>query len=169
MTWIWWSQDFIVLFHDDCSPWEREVVILPTLLLRKEVIHPHLPVRIPCYDLVLIADLAVAEPLHKWLRSPASGIADFAGLTGSVYKKWERIHRNLLICDYYRFQLHEGKLQPSIRTEGPFRGLAQLYSVATRCRLHCRMCVAPDVRDMLTWRRPLLPPCYQQGSLPWHL
>ena len=25
-------------------------------LLRKEVIHPHLPVRIPCYDLVLIAD-----------------------------------------------------------------------------------------------------------------
>ena len=29
------------------------------LLLRKEVIHPHLPVQIPCYDLVLIANLAV--------------------------------------------------------------------------------------------------------------
>ena len=26
------------------------------LLLRKEVIHPHLPVGIPCYDLILIAD-----------------------------------------------------------------------------------------------------------------
>jgi hypothetical protein len=25
------------------------------LLLRKEVIQPHLPVRLPCYDLVLIA------------------------------------------------------------------------------------------------------------------
>ena len=30
-----------------------------TNLLRKEVVHPHLPVRIPCYDLVLIANLAV--------------------------------------------------------------------------------------------------------------
>ncbi len=27
------------------------------LLLRKEVIHPLLPERIPCYDLVLVADL----------------------------------------------------------------------------------------------------------------
>ena len=26
------------------------------LLLRKEVIQPHLPVRLPCYDLVLITD-----------------------------------------------------------------------------------------------------------------
>ena len=34
----------------------------PTQLLRKEVIHPHLPVRIPCYDLVLIANLAVEGP-----------------------------------------------------------------------------------------------------------
>ena len=25
------------------------------MLLRKEVIQPHLPVRLPCYDLVLIA------------------------------------------------------------------------------------------------------------------
>ena len=30
-------------------------MILPVLLLRKEVIQPHLPVRLPCYDLVLIA------------------------------------------------------------------------------------------------------------------
>lgn len=123
--------------------------LLP-LLLRKEVIHPHLPVRIPCYDLVLIANLAVEGPLSYELRSPASGAADFAGLTGSVYKERERIHRNLLICDYYRFQLHAGEFQPAIRTEEPFGGLAQGHPVATCCRLHCRMCVAPDVRDMLT-------------------
>jgi hypothetical protein len=96
-------------------------VIPPTHLLRKEVIHPHLQVRIPCYDLVLIADLTVEGPVHCWFRSPASGAADFAGLTGSVYKERERIHRNLLICDYYRFRLHEGELQPSIRTERPFK------------------------------------------------
>ena len=119
-------------------------------LLRKEVIHPHLPVGIPCYDLVLIVDLTVEGPISCEFESPASGVIDFAGLTGSVYKERERIHRNLLICDYYRFRLHEGGLQPSIRTEGPFVGLAQACAVATHCRLHCRMCVALDVRDVLT-------------------
>ena len=92
----------------------EEVVMLLPSLLRKEVIHPHLPVRIPCYDLVLIANLAVEGPLSYELRFPASGVADFAGLTGSVYKERERIHRNLLICDYYRFRLHAGELQPAI-------------------------------------------------------
>jgi len=80
------------------------------------VIHPHLPVRIPCYDLVLIANLTVEGlfPSEEGLQSPASGAADFAGLTGSVCKERERIHRTLMICDYYRFQLHEGEFQPSI-------------------------------------------------------
>jgi len=38
---------------------------LNLVLLRKEVIHPHLPVRIPCYDLVLIANLAVEGSLSR--------------------------------------------------------------------------------------------------------
>ena len=78
------------------------------------MIHRHLPVAIPCYDLTLIANLAVEEPASYEFRSPASGVANFAGLTGSVYKERERIHRNLLICDYYRFRLHAGELQPAI-------------------------------------------------------
>ncbi len=35
------------------------------LLLRKEVIQPHLPVRLPCYDLVLITDPTFDSSLHK--------------------------------------------------------------------------------------------------------
>ena len=87
--------------------------LLP-ILLRKEVIHRHLPVAIPCYDLTLIANLAVEGPFSCELRSPASGATNFAGLTGSVYKERERIHRNLLICDYYRFRLHALELQRTI-------------------------------------------------------
>ena len=37
------------------------------LLLRKEVIHPHLPVRIPCYDLTPIINPTLDGSLHKWL------------------------------------------------------------------------------------------------------
>jgi hypothetical protein len=87
---------------------------MPVSLLRKEVIHPHLPVRIPCYDLVLIADLAVVAPISCELGSSTSGVANFAGLTGSVYKERERIHRDLLIRDYYQFRLHGGGFQPPI-------------------------------------------------------
>ena len=35
------------------------------MLLRKEVIQPHLPVRLPCYDLVPIASPTFDGSLHK--------------------------------------------------------------------------------------------------------
>ena len=76
--------------------------------IRKEVIHPQLRLGIPCYDLSFIAEFGL--PRHN--RSSAT--PDFAALTGGVYKTRERIHRNMLICDYYRFRLHEVKLQTSI-------------------------------------------------------
>ena len=31
------------------------------ILLRKEVIQPHLPVRLPCYDLALLTDLTLGD------------------------------------------------------------------------------------------------------------
>jgi len=35
------------------------------VLLRKEVIQPHLPVRLPCYDFVPIADPTFDSSPHK--------------------------------------------------------------------------------------------------------
>ena len=61
------------------------------MLLRKEVIQPHLPVRLPCYDLVLITDPTFDGSLQK-VGPPASGVTDFHDLTGGVYKARERIH-----------------------------------------------------------------------------
>ena len=37
----------------------------PTKLRRKEVIQPHLPVRLPCYDLVPITSLTLDGSPHK--------------------------------------------------------------------------------------------------------
>ena len=64
-------------------------------LLRKEVIQPHLPVRLPCYDLVLITSPTFDSSLPKRVRPPASGVTDFHDLTGGVYKPRERIHRSV--------------------------------------------------------------------------
>jgi hypothetical protein len=45
-----------------CSPCKQQGW---HMLLRKEVIQPHLPVRLPCYDLVLITDPTFDGSLHK--------------------------------------------------------------------------------------------------------
>ena len=65
------------------------------VLLRKEVIQPHLPVRLPCYDFVPIADPAFDGSLPQGVRPPASGVTDFRDVTGGVYKARERIHRSV--------------------------------------------------------------------------
>lgn len=69
-------------------------------LLRKEVIHPHVPVGIPCYDLTPVIDPTFDGSLPERVMPPASGITNSHGLTGGVYKARERIHRDMLIRDY---------------------------------------------------------------------
>ena len=56
---------------------------------KKEVFQPHLPVRLPCYDLAPVTSFA----LGRSSRSRTSGTPSFHGLTGGVYKARERIHR----------------------------------------------------------------------------
>ena len=67
--------------------------------LRKEVIQPPLPIRLPCYDLTLIIDPTFDGVLLA-VRLPASGVSDSHSVTGGVYKARERIHRGMLIRDY---------------------------------------------------------------------
>ena len=68
-------------------------------LLRKEVIQPHLPIRLPCYDFTPVIGLTFDGcPLP--VNSPASGAPNSHGVTGGVYKARERIHRGMLIRDY---------------------------------------------------------------------
>ncbi len=64
-------------------------------LLRKEVIQPHLPVRLPCYDFVPIASPTFTRSPPQRVRPRVSGVADFRDVTGGVYKARERIHRGV--------------------------------------------------------------------------
>ena len=68
-------------------------------LLRKEVIHPHVPVGIPCYDFTPIINPTL-DSSSLSVRPPASGVINSRGVTGGVYKARERIHRDMLIRDY---------------------------------------------------------------------
>jgi hypothetical protein len=68
-------------------------------LLRKEVIQPHLPIRLPCYDFTPIISPALDGSFPK-VAIPASGVSDSHSVTGGVYKARERIHRGMLTRDY---------------------------------------------------------------------
>ena len=60
----------------------------------KEVIQPHLPIRLPCYDFTPVIGHTVASaPLA--VKLPASGATNSHGVTGGVYKARERIHRDI--------------------------------------------------------------------------
>ena len=69
------------------------------LFLRKEVIQPHLPIRLPCYDFTPVIGPAFGSSLLA-VGSLTSGVTDSHGVTGGVYKTRERIHRDILIRDY---------------------------------------------------------------------
>lgn len=69
------------------------------LYLRKEVIQPQVPLRLPCYDFTPVAEPTVVACLLAVSVTP-SGKPNSHGVTGGVYKARERIHRGMLIHDY---------------------------------------------------------------------
>ena len=64
-------------------------------LPRKEVIQPHLPVRLPCYDFVPVAAPALGRcpPLAR-VSPRTSRLDNSHDVTGGVYKAREHIHRS---------------------------------------------------------------------------
>jgi hypothetical protein len=60
-------------------------------LPEKEVIQPHLPVQLPCYDFTLVTSPAFDIPLLA-VKVMTWGMASSHSVMGSVYKARERIH-----------------------------------------------------------------------------
>ena len=81
------------------NPFRPYLILKNKITPWKEVIQPHLPVRLPCYDLVPVTCLTLNSFFPK-VRTLSLGTADFHDLTGGVYKTRERIHRSVLTYDY---------------------------------------------------------------------
>ena len=76
-----------------------ESPLIDQIILRKEVIQPQVPLRLPCYDLVPIAEFTFGT-YSLAVSTVTSGASHFRGLTGGVYKAQEHIHRGMLTRDY---------------------------------------------------------------------
>ena len=119
------------------------------MFFKKEVIQPHLPVRLPCYDFTLVTNSTLGI-LFQMVRVTTLGITSFHGVTGGVYKARERIHR--CIADQRLLAI-----PPSCRRVAAYNPnlervyrLASLHRFASHCLVQCSTCVAQGVRGMLT-------------------
>ncbi len=81
------------------SPQRCPIAIPDAATLGKEVIQPHRPVQLPCYDFVPVTSPAFGSSLRK-VSFLTSGVTSFHDVTGGVYKPRERIHHSMLTCDY---------------------------------------------------------------------
>ena len=63
------------------------------------MIHPHVPVGIPCYDFTPVTSITLGSSLLA-VRILTLGTPNSHGVTGGVYKTRERIHPDMLIRDY---------------------------------------------------------------------
>ena len=135
------------------NPWNRTKLAEPSrnpfVNPLKEVIQPHLPVRLPCYDFTPVTNSTLGVLLQK-VRVTTSGITSFHGVTGGVYKARERIHRCIadqrllaIPTSCRRVAAYNPNLERVSR-------LASLCRVASHCLAHCSTCVAQGVRGMLT-------------------
>ena len=115
------------------------------LFSRKEVFQPHLPVRLPCYDLALVTGFTLGSSL----RSPTSGTPSFHGLTGGVYKARERIHRIMADIRLLAIPASRSRVADSDPNCDGFYRFAPARAVAALCAHHCSTCVAQDVRAVM--------------------
>ena len=67
--------------------------------LLKEVIQPQLPLRLPCYDFTPVIDPTFGRCFLA-VSTRTSGVTNFHGVTGGVYKPRVRIQRGVLIHVY---------------------------------------------------------------------
>ena len=112
---------------------------------RKEVFQPHLPVRLPCYDLAPVTGITLARSS----RSRSSGTPGFHGLTGGVYKARERIHRAMADARLLANPASWSRVADSSPNYDRLWRFAPGHPVAAPCTGHCNTCVAPGVRAVL--------------------
>ena len=121
------------------------LVVIP----RKEVIQPHLPVRLPCYDFVPVTSPTLGRCLLA-VSPRTSGVSHFHDVTGGVYKARVLIHRRMADRRLLATPPSWGRVAaPNLNCDWCSR-FAASYLVAAHSPSHCSVCVALVVRAMRT-------------------
>ncbi len=118
-------------------------------LLRKEVIQPQVPLRLPCYDFIPVTTHTLGHCLLA-VGSCTSGTNDFHDVTGGVYKARERIHGVVADTPLLAIPASWRRVAASNPNWAQFLGLPPPRGIGSFCTEHCSTCAALAVRAMLT-------------------
>ena len=113
------------------------------------MIQPQVPLRLPCYDFVPVMNHTVASASPK-VGLLASGTIHSHDVTGGVYKARERIHRAIADARLLATPTSCGRVAAHNPNYDRLSGLAPPRGLATHCTGHCSVCVALDIKAMLT-------------------
>ena len=119
------------------------------LLLRKEVIQPQVPLRLPCYDFIPVTTHTLGGCLLA-VGAPTSGTSDFHDVTGGVYKARERIHAVVADTALLAIPASCRRVAACNPNWAQFLGLPPPRGFGSFCTEHCSTCAAQGVRAMLT-------------------
>ena len=131
-----------------------------SLPLDEAIFHPHIPVRIPCYDLSPVIGFTLG---HYWLAD--FGRPQLPCLDG----RWVQDPGTYSPChDWYTITSDSNFMRSSCRPQSELRRVFSDWLHVTASlqfiTRHCNTGVAPDIRVMLIWRHPHLPPGYTGQS-----
>ena len=115
----------------------------------KEVIQPHLPVGLPCYDFIPVISLTLDASLLA-VKPAASGKTNSHDVTGGVYKTRERIHGDVADSPLLAIPSSCSRVADYNLNCDRLYGFAPPCGLAAFCTDHCSTCVAPDIRAMRT-------------------
>ena len=119
------------------------------LLLRKEVIQPQVPLRLPCYDFIPVTTHSLGSCLLA-VSALTSGTNDFHDVTGGVYKARERIHAVVADTALLAIPASCRRVAACNPNWAQFLGLPPPRGIGSYCTEHCSTCAAQGVRAMLT-------------------
>ena len=118
------------------------------VLPRKEVIQPHLPVRLPCYDFTPLTLHTFGASLAGWAGDFGCrrlGWCDGRCVQGPGTHSPRRADPRLLATP-----TSWRRVAASNPNWGRLWGFAPARAVAARCAGHCSTCAAQDIRGMMT-------------------
>ena len=117
--------------------------------LKKEVIQPLVPPRLPCYDFIPVVEPAFgACPLA--VGPATSGGVNFHDVTGGVYKARERIQGVVADTPLLAIPTSCSRVAGCNPNWGRLSGSARPRGLASLCTGHCSTFAAPDVRAIRT-------------------
>ena len=115
----------------------------------KEVIQPHLPIGLPCYDFIPVIGLTLGASSLA-VKSATSGKTNSHDVTGGVYKARERIHGAVADAPLLAIPASWRRVAASNPNWAQFLRFPPPCGFGSFCTGHCSTCAALVVRAILT-------------------